>query len=613
MQRHKDDKWEEYKGYILPQEGDLSESLQGNLYINGYRFDFRLTRQTSCGVESDAIPESGKRKQYLYRGKLSIKKNGKILRVKVRGEDSVDTAQCSLYLDTGERDTVKEYIIKKAEELAARFANDVYGRSGISPETITPQQAALRYARRFVEDEYTGSKPDAIVNHITKFCSHLEAQPMSLFSTRAIRDCISKNAIGRNRTSWSHKFWSWCLYHQYCTGTDPFPDEAGRKRRSADKLQEEAVRSDGLSPDEQDILYEDLLAAASDYDCGVALMGSGFIYIVVCLLKWKHVIFHPFIYDCVMIATYNDVIASATHELTRPCIPPCARVLRKAYIRLRETHTKEELDELYIVGGTEREKKVSDTVDILLNKLPPEDHLSADAYHSVTNQEYIDADAQMSLWDKKSGTTFLEKSAFDQDAQQLAADHCIKSSLSPSQKQEIVNKARNKVQADIQNELSKAAAYRIRRVKEKLGTLDGYPITASRARKMLLNTYMRNLILRCGLDKDTGTFLFLSGRSLASDVTASNYVSFTAPCAADRLYTILKVLDKERPLLVDTAPATTNDGRLLYTVAPKTTHQNAGAVIHARLQPGKYRFEIVCKHGCKGVIRTHTAHNNEQI
>ena len=60
--------------------------------------------------------------------------------------------------------------------------------------------------------------------------------------------------------------------------------------------------------------------------------------------------------------------------------------------------------------------------------------------------------------------------------------------------------------------------------------------------RLLQNTYKRQLLRKCGLSEDDGTFKFLLGRSILNDVTSANYVSFTDEKALRRLYTILGVL-----------------------------------------------------------------------
>lgn len=564
MIRHDSDRWTEYKGTMLSAEGALGDEIRGALYISGFRFEFSLTKQKEDIQEP--IPEKKSRKYYLYRGSLRIKINGKILKIPPHGSAEAKVAKHSLYSDTDNRDTIQAYIIEQAEIMALEFADVVYKSDVIpfSPETITPQQAALKYVERFVKEQYDGAKPDSICSGIKSFFAKLEPVPMAKFSTAAIRACIKDHAFGKNKVKWAQRFWAYCLKNQFCTGADPFPAEEGRKRRDPKKLQAEAVESDALSPDEQDLLYDTLEINASDYDCGIALMGSGFSYKEASSRRWKHILFDPYVVEHVNVAQYDDEIAGATHELTRPCIPPCARILIKAYTKLRMTYSGEELSEMYVVGGENRQRRIND--------------LAA---------EYADKE-------KKSSRGLGE------------------STHSKSNQKECMKKAEEKVQKDVQNDLSKLAAYRIQKVKETLGTLNGKTITADKARSLLENTYVRNLILRCGMDKDFGSFAFLAGRSLARDVSSSHYVSFVAPCASDRLYTTIKVLDKERPLLVNTEPRILEDGKCSYEISPRTTLQNAGMVVRMIVPPGKHRFEFGCEHGATGTVRAYRKDDDEE-
>ena len=124
------------------------------------------------------------------------------------------------------------------------------------------------------------------------------------------------------------------------------------------------------------------------------------------------------------------------------------------------------------------------------------------------------------------------------------------------------------------------------------------------ARTLLYNTYCKLLVTKCGLSSQTqgGTIKFLCGLSLAGDVTASNYTSFTSPEATERLYMILKILQPERP--IEEIPTDFNaDGSITYHITPKTTAETAGIVSSIILPPG-WRLEVSCPHGVSGTTRT---------
>lgn len=71
------------------------------------------------------------------------------------------------------------------------------------------------------------------------------------------------------------------------------------------------------------------------------------------------------------------------------------------------------------------------------------------------------------------------------------------------------------------------------------------------AAKVFVNTYAHNLVHRCGLKEDSGLYLFLSGRSLAGNVTADHYRSFTDADGIELQRSVLRRMAPERPIKLD--------------------------------------------------------------
>ena len=595
MRRNQKSKWLQYSGYIHPAEGDLGESVNGGLIINGHLVPFALTKQ------GNSVPYAN-RKQYAYRGSVTIKRNGKLLSHTVHGK--TELAKRSLYTSTADRDEVIDYIINKAEELVLDFA-DVLHLSDVAPELIAPQVAAFKYAERFARASFPEPERQNAVNSIKDVCAKLEHEPMSKFSITAIRDCLSRHKIGKKKTRVVHDFWCFCLDNHYCTGKDPFPSENGRKRRDPAKLQVEAVTSDSLTIDEWDALFEDLERNASDYDIGVALLGSGYSIEDLPGFRWKHIIFDSAIHDLVRVALYDDHNAGATHDLTRPCVPSCARVLRKAHQKLLDKKPEEQLEDMYVICDSVRKDMMREMTSNISAAQPSTADHDAASHCSERDALFGGQDSgQLSLWDPDDapvpGNSDIGKEAPPEKGMARAED-----TPRSEPHARAISKLEDRIRKHVQNEISKHAAYRINRVRQKLGTSHGAPVTAARARSLLSNTYKRRLGTQCGLDEDSGTRLFLSGHPAASDVTNAHYVSNTEPAAVDRLFTTLKVLDKEQALFREESVQNLDDGRKMYTATPRTTHQNAAVYTEILLPPGKHRIEILCPHGAR--IAAHIA------
>lgn len=116
------------------------------------------------------------------------------------------------------------------------------------------------------------------------------------------------------------------------------------------------------------------------------------------------------------------------------------------------------------------------------------------------------------------------------------------------------------------------------------------------------NTYVKNLVQRCGLANDPGTVNFMLGQSLSGSVTDDHYSSFVSDLASERIFTALKASGPLEDIEQPETPIIYKDGREQYTIAPENTRQRVGAVTDIILHPGE-ELEIVCPHGVSGSIR----------
>ena len=105
--------------------------------------------------------------------------------------------------------------------------------------------------------------------------------------------------------------------------------------------------------------------------------------------------------------------------------------------------------------------------------------------------------------------------------------------------------------------------------------------------KLLLNTYETNLINKCKLKRNSGTYNYLLGRSLGDDVTSTNYASFSDDKAQFRLFRILRRMRQR--CRIDSPPRALREenGREIATVSPDYTDEVAGDVLELVLQPGE--------------------------
>ena len=117
--------------------------------------------------------------------------------------------------------------------------------------------------------------------------------------------------------------------------------------------------------------------------------------------------------------------------------------------------------------------------------------------------------------------------------------------------------------------------------------------------KLLLNRYRESLVNGCKLNPQSGTYIFLLGKSLADDTTSTNYVSFTCEAGQKRLYNILRRLRQKRKN-ERTVITTSDDKNEVITVLPDESNQNAGIVINMVLRSGE---EAIISSHCGAVMQ----------
>ncbi|MEY8318899.1 hypothetical protein AALB19_16515, partial [Oscillospiraceae bacterium 50-58] len=117
--------------------------------------------------------------------------------------------------------------------------------------------------------------------------------------------------------------------------------------------------------------------------------------------------------------------------------------------------------------------------------------------------------------------------------------------------------------------------------------------------RIFYNTYVKNLIQRCGFANDPGTVNFMLGQSLSGSVTDDHYSSFVSELATERIFTALKAAGPLEDIEEPETPIIYKDGQEQYTITPENTRQWIGVVADITLQPGE-ELEIVCPHGISG-------------
>ena len=122
------------------------------------------------------------------------------------------------------------------------------------------------------------------------------------------------------------------------------------------------------------------------------------------------------------------------------------------------------------------------------------------------------------------------------------------------------------------------------------------------SKRILLNTYEKNVNLRIGLKWDEGALRYLQGLSLSKNVTNDNYTSFSDDDAMDRLHTAMMAIQPERELNIeDQIIKDDAAGKIGVSIPPRRTRERVGVITSIILQPGG-KITVECRHGVNGVV-----------
>lgn len=174
-------------------------------------------------------------------------------------------------------------------------------------------------------------------------------------------------------------------------------------------------------------------------------------------------------------------------------------------------------------------------------------------------------------------------------------------SLGELEKLPIVCQQKNPKKVMTANELTQYSSMMLRQIGVTEDILAALRMPKSSVSGQILhNTYVSNLVHRCGLASDPGTVKFLCGESLTDSVTDDHYTSFTSPSAVERIHTALKAVAPLEELTYSTVPVQ-EAGIEVQVIAPEHTRQRVGIVEETILKPGA-EIEIICPHGVSGSI-----------
>ena len=448
-----------YCGESRDKDGRLH--FKGSYYLDGVTFCFTATEQAN-----------GKN---ILRGQVNVfsQKKGCLMRNSKRKGEEPKVISQSIYpsppfgTDKGIWcDYVMASVEKAAQSLLEKYRHLIKRDSELSvmPDSITPQLALILWCDSFMRQKHENASQKSREDYyrgMSRFFRILPNKPMAECQEREITRAIEEAHPNKQTIKLSKDFWGFCIDAHKCTGTNPFPVEA-KKRKSAAAKQAEADRLDILDNEMQDAVYRRALDEPTGANCGIALMLWGGVDAkTACSLLWKDLVV---LNDgTVILKLIIEDYAGATHDYRRVLFPQGEAVIKERRKDLMRKYGKTKISKMPVVSIASDPVKAMKTDDL-----------------------------------KQYGKTFLKKVGIERRAIGYAKHENV----------------------DI-------------------------------AAKVFVNTYAHNLVHRCGLMEDSGLYLFLCGRSLAGNVTADHYRSFTDADGIELQRSVLRRMTPERPIKLD--------------------------------------------------------------
>ena len=105
--------------------------------------------------------------------------------------------------------------------------------------------------------------------------------------------------------------------------------------------------------------------------------------------------------------------------------------------------------------------------------------------------------------------------------------------------------------------------------------------------RILKETYKENLVNKCHLSSDSGTYHFLLGESFQNDTTSTNYVNYTCDSGQKRLYNYLRRLRPASKHIGSCLVRRDTEEGEVVEIHPEASNEAAGAVIEIKVFPGE--------------------------
>ena len=304
--------------------------FEGRCIFRKHKFEFSINKQMNGA--------------YNYRGIVyAIGKSGKVLmKKKKEKQDGVIiksriSIQSSISIDCTDIDDIKSSVTKKVIKLYKNNAGSIADAEGegTTIDTITPSEAADKYARNFSAQKHSNASENnqkKIENKVKNICSKLPHIPMMRFTKESIDKELKKLGMGTESRKLLYEFWEFCLECKYCDMNNPVTLPPKRKE-SNETRQKRAMKSEELGIDQTDRLFEVLTKNPSGGSCGIALIASGFNAKEATSFLWKDIVFKRES-DFVIVKYYLPDRMGSTHNYSRPLLPQAAEILRTRFSTL---------------------------------------------------------------------------------------------------------------------------------------------------------------------------------------------------------------------------------------------------------------------------------------
>ena len=374
------DPFDDAEELIIDRDKEGISRIKGVAYSAGIGMQITITRNDSgnCVPKTDASPKH----KPLYTGTISLldpaSTNVMISEVKRRKKEEKGLAyqpkdiyatikyQC----DSPDEERMSFILMRQIQTLLTENKDQLSSAiaKAMTPERVTPQFAADRYANEFLRITYPTSTPEnnqARANAIKKTLSFLPAIPICKLKRKQVNAYFDEHHVTEKNRNLCSLFMEYLINARKISGQNPISANANQVV-SESAIKKAAFARKTLSDAEFEKLFFLLNKSLTPIYCAIALLASGFSLTEIREFRWEDLEFIKGFTDFVIVHIRRNYTAVSKHDFSRPSLPDVALYLRSVYKAFCKERGKDAVDQELILPSDIQTAVITNEVNNLL-------------------------------------------------------------------------------------------------------------------------------------------------------------------------------------------------------------------------------------------------------